>query len=109
MIIVVILSILLVASLVGNALVTLRALKISNTMYVGGLAVEEALDSINRSYEIIGKILELPLATNDPKVIQIHKEFKRVHNHLLIVASRLEKSWNNEYEEKVPANDHDQK
>lgn len=102
-------SILLAVSLAGNVLITYRALKFSNTAYIGGLAVEEALDSINRSYGIIGKILELPLATNDPKVIQIHKEFKRIHNHLLIVASRLAKSWNNEEEEKVLASDSDQK
>ncbi len=105
---IVILSVLLAASLAGNVYITQRALKINNTAHIGALAVEECLDSINLSYGIVGKILQLPLASNDSKVIQIHKELKRVHGNLLVVANKLAQSWNNVEEEKAPASDTDQ-
>ena len=102
---IVILSILLAASLAGNVIVTKRALKIDETLVNGGAAIEQCLDSINISYQVVGKIVQMPLASNDPKVIQIHKELQRVHANLLAVATKLAKSWNNEEEQKAPASD----
>ena len=108
MIIIIILSVLLAISLAGNVYITRLALKINNTAHVGVLAVEECLDSINLSYGIVGKILQLPLASNDSKVIQIHKELKRVHGNLLVVANKLAQSWNNTEEGKVSVSDTNQ-
>jgi len=105
---VVILSALLITSLAWSVIVTRRALAIDRTLLAGAEAVEDCLDAINVSYGVVGKIVQLPLATNDPKVIQIHRELKRVHGNLLAVATRLEKSWNNEEEEKVPPVEPDQ-
>ena len=102
------LIILLGLSITWNVIITRQALAIDRTLLAGGAAVEECLDVINVSYEVVGKIVQLPLATNDSKVIQIHKELKRVHSSLLAVATRLEKSWNNEEEKKVPDSDTDQ-
>jgi len=106
--IVVILSLLLIASITGNVLITRRALKINNTAYAGGLAVETCLDTINTAHIVVGKILDMPLAANDARVLQIHNELKRVHASLMTVAIRLAQSWNTEEEEKVPTSDTDQ-
>jgi len=105
---IVILSLLLAASLTGNVLVTRRALKIDSTLLAGGAAVEQCLDSINISYQVVGKIVQMPLASNDAKVIQIHRELQRVHANLLAVATKLAQSWNPEEEKKAPASDADE-
>jgi hypothetical protein len=100
MIEIIVLGILLVLTGIWAIVATRRALKLDNALLDGVEAVEEALDKINEVYGNVGRILQSPLATNDPKVVQIHKELKRVHNSLLIVADRLVSSWNkNEQDE----------
>lgn len=93
---VIILSLLLALSLTGNVLITRQALKINRTLHAGGQAVEQYLDLLDVSYGIVGRILQMPLASNDNKVIQIHKELKRVHANLLVVAARLAHAWNHD-------------
>ncbi len=96
-----ILSVLLTASLVGNILVLRKALTINDKLIAGGEIIEECLDTIDSSYKNVGRILQLPLASNDSKVVQIHKELKRVHDNLLSVANRLVSTWNPEEAQKA--------
>lgn len=91
---VIILATLLVPSLVLNYFIIVKALRLNELMLQGSDSVEEALDEINDAYGTVGRILQSPLAANDPKIVQIHKELKRVHEKLLAVADRLVSSWN---------------
>jgi len=102
---VIILSVLLVASLTYSVLVTQRALKIDRVLTTGASTVEEFLDLLNTSYGIVGNILQMSLASNDNQIIQIHKELKRIHANLLVVAARLTSAWNHEEEKKAPVSD----
>lgn len=90
------LALLLCASLTVNFVFVRMAVRLDNALLEGGEAVEDALDDINSAYGTVGKILQSPLAANDPKIVQIHKELKRVHERLLVVADRLVSSWNQE-------------
>lgn len=97
---IVVLSVLLALTGTWAVIATRRALKLDNALIDGVDVVEQALDKINEVYGNVGRILQSPLATNDPKVVQIHKELKRVHDSLLVVADRLVSSWNkNEQDE----------
>jgi hypothetical protein len=58
--------------------------------------IESCLDGINSVYINVDKILQSPLATNDPKVTQIHRELKRAHDYLLEVANRLTSGWSDQ-------------
>lgn len=91
---IVILSVLLALSLTWNVIATRRALALDNLLIEGVEALEDSLDELNKAYGTVGKITQSPLASNDPKIVQIHKELKRVHDTLLVVADRLVSSWN---------------
>lgn len=108
MILDIVLVLLLFASLFGLVVVTRRALLLQRVLDAVADATENCLDSIDVSYGLVGKILQLPLAANDVKVIQIHKELKRVHANLLAVAAKLAKSWGNEEEKKALSSDNTQ-
>lgn len=96
---IVILSVLLAASGAWNIIATRRALALDNALLDGSESLEKSIDDINQAYGIVGKILQSPLASNDPKIVQIHKELKRVHDSLLIVADHLVASWNKNTQE----------
>lgn len=55
--------------------------------------LEECLDGLDDVYAKVGKILQSPLATDDPQVIQIHKELKRAHGFVLSAANTLVENW----------------
>lgn len=96
---VIVLVLLLIPSLVLNYLVVTKAVRLNETLLIGSESIEEALDEINDAYGTVGRILQSPLAANDPKIVQIHKELKRVHVKLLAVADRLVSSWNEDEED----------
>lgn len=85
----------MICSLSVNVFVINRAIKFARLILTQEQAIEESLDGINDAYANVGKILQLPLATNDPKVIQIHRELKRTHDYILYVANRLTDGWSN--------------
>lgn len=89
----------LALSLAANVLTLKRALKLHATLTAGGLAVERCLDNIDASYAVVGRILQGPLASNDPRVVQIHKELKATHGNLLVIADRLASSWGDDAQE----------
>lgn len=91
---IVILSVLLTASFVWNVVVTRRAIALDTLLNDNAEAIEVCLDEINAAYGTVGKITDSPLAANDPQIVRIHKELKRVHDTLLVVANRLVSSWN---------------
>lgn len=91
---IVILSVLLVMSVAWNIIVTQRALALDILLSDNAEAIEVCLDEINTAYGTVGKITDSPLASNDPQIVRIHKELKRVHDTLLVVANRLVSSWN---------------
>ena len=95
----IILGILLAVSLAWNVIITRRAMLLDSMLQDGGESIEECLDEINEAYGTVGKILRSPLASNDPKIVQIHKELKRVHDSLLVIANGLVSSWNTEEQE----------
>lgn len=95
----IVLSLVLAVSLGWNFIVTRQALKMDEALNRGGEELENCLDEINKAYGTVGKILQSPLASNDPQIVRIHKELKRVHDGLLVIANRLVSSWNDETDE----------
>ncbi len=91
---------LLILSLALNALLIDRWVKLGRVVLKQEEDIEECLDGLNDVYGNVGKILQLPLATNDPKVMQIHRELKRAHDYVLVVASRLTSGWSEQETEK---------
>jgi biopolymer transport protein ExbB/TolQ len=96
---VIVLTLLLIPSVVLNVYIMSKAVRLNETLLIGSESIEDALDEINDAYGTVGKILQSPLAANDPKIVQIHKELKRVHVKLLAVADRLVSSWNDDEDE----------
>lgn len=94
-----IIIILLILSLILNVIVFHRWFKLARIVLDHEIAIEECLDGINNVYQNVDKILQTPLATNDPKVLQIHRELKRAHEYLLYVANRLTSGWLNQKED----------
>lgn len=94
-----IVAILLVLSLAVNVVVINRWYKLARVVLGHEEAIEECLDGINNVYGNVDKILQSPLATNDPKVVQIHRELKRVHDYLLHIANRLTSGWSDQKED----------
>lgn len=80
---------LLLLSIALNVYMSLKAIKFARILLQQEESLEECLDGIDSVYKDVGKILELPLATNDPKVFQIHRQLKQAHAYLLVVANRL--------------------
>jgi hypothetical protein len=95
----IVLVLVLLPSIVWNVVITGRAIKMDDALQRGGEGLENCLDEINKAYGTVGKILQSPLASNDPQIVRIHKELKRVHDGLLVIANRLVSSWNNETDE----------
>ena len=88
-----VISTLFVISLIVNVAFIDRWIKLARLVLKQEENIEECLDKLNSVYENVGKILQLPLATNDPKVVQIHRELKQAHDCVLIVANRLTFGW----------------
>lgn len=84
---------LLLLSLALNVYVIYKAVNFARILLKQEESLEECLDGIDEVYKNVGKILELPLATNDPKVFQIHRQLKQAHAYLLHVANRLTSGW----------------
>lgn len=90
---------LLVLSLALNGVVLHRWYKLARLVLTHEEAIEDCLDGINNVYVNVDKILQSPLATNDPKVTQIHRELKRAHDYLLLIANRLTSGWSDQKED----------
>jgi hypothetical protein len=90
---------LLVISVAVNVVVINRWYKLARAVLGHEEAIEECLDGINSVYVNVDKILQSPLATNDPKVMQIHRELKRAHDYLLYIANRLTSGWSDQKED----------
>lgn len=90
---IVVLIVALVASFAANAVLLHRFYLLGVTVLDTEDAVERCLDEVDSAYQAVGRIVSLPLATNDPKVLQIHGELKRVHVALLRMANRLTSGW----------------
>lgn len=88
-------------SIALNVIVIFRWYKLARIVLGHEEAIEECLDGIDVAYSNIDKILQSPLATNDPKVLQIHHELRRVHHYLLQIANRLSTGWSNQTENVV--------
>lgn len=99
-------SFLLVASLAVNVVVIERFVKLAKLILRQEEAVEQCLDGLDEVYLGVGKILQLPLATNDPKVVEIHQQLKRAHGCVLRVANRLTSGWTDD-DEKGPSESDD--
>lgn len=92
-------TVLLVLSVALNVVVIHRWYKLARVVLGHEEAIEECLDGINNVYGNVDKILQSPLATNDPKVMQIHRELKRAHDYLLYIANRLTSGWSGQKED----------
>ena len=90
---------LLILSVVLNVVVINHWYKLARVVLGHEEAIEECLDGINSVYGNVDKILQSPLATNDPKVVQIHRELKRAHDYLLYIANRLTSGWSDQKED----------
>ena len=84
-----------------NVIVIFRWYRLARVVLLHEETIENCLDDIDVVYSNIDKILQSPLATNDPKVLQIHHEFRRVHHYLLQIANRLSSGWSNQTETAV--------
>lgn len=100
---IIILSILLAINVVANVVLLERFVRLGRVVLDVEEAVEESLDGIDQVYGRVGQILQTSLASNDPKVVQIHNELRRSRDYLLVVANRLIASWDQREEQKDPA------
>ncbi len=96
---------LLLFSILLNIVVLHRWYKLARLVLTHEEAIEECLDGINTVYTNVSVILQSPLATNDPKVTQIHRELKSAHAYLLKLANRLTFGWTNEENAEVERSD----
>lgn len=92
-------SLVAIISIALNILIFQRWLKLAKLVLNHEVAIEECLDGINNVYSNVDKILQSPLATNDPKVTQIHRELKRAHEYILQIANRLTSGWSSPKED----------
>ena len=92
-------TLLLLLSLALNVVVIQRWYKLARIVLGHEEAIESCLDGINSVYMNVDKILQSPLATNDPKVTQIHRELVRARDYLLQIANRLTSGWSGQKEE----------
>ncbi len=90
---------LLLLSVALNVVVINRWYKLARLVLGLEQTIEDCLDGINNVYGNVDKILQSPLATNDPKVMQIHLQLKRAHDYLLHVANRLTSGWSDQKED----------
>lgn len=58
--------------------------------------VEECLDTLDKSYTNIGKVLEFPVDSDEPIVRAFIGEVKRSQQAILTVANKLTEGWNQE-------------
>lgn len=92
-IVIVVLSLLLVASVVIGVWATSR---LSNLVYdfeeqLANIEkqVDESLDIIDTSYREIGKVLDTPVFYDDPVVKQTLTSIKKAHSGLLLIAHKI--------------------
>jgi hypothetical protein len=90
---------LLLLSIAANVVLVQRWYKLARVVLGHEEAIEECLDGINSVHMNVDKILQSPLATNDPKVTQIHRELMRARDYLLYIANRLTSGWSNQKED----------
>ena len=57
-------------------------------------SVEESLKILDTAYASIGKILEIPVGSDDPFVRNVINEIKKSHDSLLVIANKLTDGWN---------------
>lgn len=93
------LAILLVISVVLNVVLGIFVVKIGKATLRMESALETCLDELDVSYAKIGRILRMPLVSDDPQVTQIHKEMKNSQELLLRVANKLTSEWNSTKED----------
>ncbi len=87
------LVLLLIVSLGVNVYFGRICFKLARVILSFEESLEECLDGLDDVYAKVGKILQSPLATDDPQVIQIHKELKRAHGFVLNAANILIENW----------------
>lgn len=85
-IIIVLLSVLLVASIAIGVWATSR---LTNLVYDLEEQVEESLDIIDTSYREIGRVLDTPVFYDDPVVKQTLTSIKKAHSGLLLIANKI--------------------
>lgn len=90
---IVLLSLLLITSLVGNVLLAIRALALQDQLDTVAAQVEESLDVMNGSYGAIASIAATPVASDDPLVRQLVSETKRALDSILVIANKLTVSF----------------
>ena len=95
---VVCLGLLLALALVGLGMAISKYSKMYVELEQHAENVEACLDTIDEVYQNISKVLNSPLASNDPGVKLIHNEIKRAHGSLLLVAHRLTSGWQDDEE-----------
>ncbi len=89
----IVLAILLLLTAIALGVCVAKFVKLAKVIFKMETALENTLDVIDVAYRNVGKILQLPLASNDVKVMRIHSELKEVHETLLRVANQLVSSW----------------
>ena len=55
--------------------------------------VGESLEILDKCYGRIGKILEIPVGSDDPFVQSVIEEIKRAHDAILIIANKVTEGW----------------
>lgn len=87
------LLLLLAVSLGVNVYLAKTSYKLARIVLNFEESLEDCLDGLDEVYAKVGKVLQSPLASDDPHVIQIHKELKRAHGFVLTAANILTENW----------------
>lgn len=89
-----VLSILLVISVRYN-------LKLAMLIFAIEEEIEASLTMLDRCYNRVGQILEIPVGSDDPLVRSVVDEIKRSQDAILLIANKLSTGW------KTPEEDDD--
>lgn len=85
----IIISVLLLLTVVGLTMSIKRNLEMADKIDELGDQVEETLDVIDGCYQRIAKVVEMPVATDDPVIQQLVSDIKYTKQALLLIANKI--------------------
>lgn len=78
-----------VLSLTANVFLVIFSTRLIRKMLSIERVVEKSLDSFDSSYQQVDRLLQTPLATDDPVVRSIHRQMKNVLSSIHEIAAEI--------------------
>lgn len=85
----IIISVLLLLTVMGLTISIKRNLEMADKIDELGDQVEETLDVIDGCYQRVAKVIEMPVATDDPVIQQLVSDIKYTKQALLLIANKI--------------------